>query len=230
MSISPLLAGMIGGLGGVADPVKQVAGAAGSFAAYLGAAVENTVEEVAAVAESDERVKDQQDLAQRFASTQNELSWRESMFRDLTGRDPAYPGEPVRFEEVARYAEERLVTIGQEVSQRLREAGIDPGLGIRVSVGHDGRLIVPNHPEREKIEQLLNEDPELAGELRRLTATFEMVRAAKEHLEFAAAYRQDPIAAVAQHAHLFNGSNGSGTELLLDEFSSMPVTKKSTVD
>lgn len=62
--------------------------------------------------------------------------------------------------------------------------------------------VVGDHPDKEKIEQLFEDNPELANEMRRAGGLSSLIEAGKEHLAFASEYREDPYAAVAKYGDL----------------------------
>ena len=204
MSIAPLYPiAALGAMGAAAGSMKMAAGAAGGFADVLGAAVER----VAEPSPSGEPPPTQQQLAEQMAAARGPAG-RESLYRELTGRSPDYPGEPINLEDVRLHSQSRLSQLGREIHQQLAVAGIDVNEPIRVQVAGDGRLVVGDHPQREAIEKLLNEDSALANDLRQLHATFDLLRAADAHHEFATAYAKDPVNAVSQFAQLFDAKPG----------------------
>lgn len=209
----------IGAAGVMAGATRHAAGAAGSFAQALNVAAEGA----SGGQEASSRLKAQQALAGRVASAEGPHGL-ESLYRALAGRAPRYPGEPIHLEDMRSHAQERLADLGREVRDRVDAAGLDASQPIRIQIGVDGRVVVAgDHPDREAIEKLLNADPELANQLRQIAAAFDMLRAADEHQEFAAAYAQDPARAVAQFSHLFDGGEHDPVQLLLDEHDSRAV-------
>jgi hypothetical protein len=62
-----------------------------------------------------------------------------------------------------------------------------------------------DHPQKDEIETLFEDNPELANDFRAVSGLSSHVDAAREHQGFAALYRQDPEAAVARYGHLFDG-------------------------
>jgi hypothetical protein len=81
-----------------------------------------------------------------------------------------------------------------------------------LKIGGDGRVIVGGGENPEQVEKIFEDNPELRDRLARLSANSSLVRAFKEHLEFAEAYEENATAAISQYAHLFNGSNHQQTE------------------
>lgn len=87
----------------------------------------------------------------------------------------------------------------------LPGADIDMSRPIKLESGFDGIVYVSNdHPDKEKIDGLLKQNPDLMNEFRRASACSSMLAHAKEASAFQKAYAIDPKAAVAQFSYLFN--------------------------
>ena len=129
-----------------------------------------------------------------------ELLDKMDMFGAKPGADGSIHVEDVR----ANYAE-RFEDFTQKLTGLLKKAGIDRGCEAILRSDGEGKIrVANNHPEREKIEALFENNPELANEFRGLSGTASLLRAADEHSKFAAAYAKDPTAAVQQFSHLFD--------------------------
>ncbi len=211
MHWAPIVAGGWAAMGSVAGVARQTVEAAGSFADVLAQTAQQQAP--AAASESAPRVAAQQSLAAQFQSASADAS----LFQDLTGRPPAYAGEPVRLHDVRDNIDSRLAALGSAIRDRLESAGVDVTQPFQMRIGGDGRLLVEGHPQQAEIEQLLNDDPALADEARRLSATLELLHAAERHAEFADAYADDPVAAVARFAELFD-SRQPALRLAWDQF------------
>ncbi|WP_419778438.1 hypothetical protein [Maridesulfovibrio sp.] len=72
-----------------------------------------------------------------------------------------------------------------------------------------------DHPDKDKIEQLFQDDPDLSNDFRGISALSSLVEAGKEYLEFAKAYEKDPYEAVARFGHLFNGMNNEEFSMII---------------
>jgi len=118
------------------------------------------------------------------------------------------PGKPITLEDMRTFAAEQLDAFGTRFRALLRGNDIDTSQP--VTLGHEsgtGRLIVTNdHPDAEKIEGLLAENPDLRNMYTGATSALTLARHGEEHAKFADAYAQNPQAAVAQYAYLFNSS------------------------
>lgn len=107
----------------------------------------------------------------------------------------------------------KFAAFGDELGNKFRAAGIDTSVPVDLRVDADGRIGVSgSHPDKDKIEALFAEDPEFANRFRGISAASGLLKAAEDHVEFAAAYQQDPEAAIEQYSHLF--SNGQQPEAL----------------
>jgi len=116
------------------------------------------------------------------------------------------PGEPITITKMKAFATEQLDTFASKFRALMHANDIDTSQPIEL--GHEpgtGRLIVTNdHPEAEKIEALLEDRPDLRNMYTGATSALSLTKHVEEHVKFAAAYAQNPQAAVAQHAYLFN--------------------------
>lgn len=99
-----------------------------------------------------------------------------------------------------------------ELGKRFQAAGIDTDKPIELITNNQGQVRLANdHPDKAKIEALFDNDSELSNQYRHLSAASSLHKAVEEHMAFAKDYEQDPIAAVARHAHLFSGGKLSAT-------------------
>lgn len=94
--------------------------------------------------------------------------------------------------------------------RRLHEAllasGIDTSRPVELqAASNDGPpAVVGEHPDKEAIEALFEQDPGLIGDLHRAGSLARMIRAGEDADEFQAAFRANPESAVARYAHLFS--------------------------
>lgn len=78
---------------------------------------------------------------------------------------------------------------------------------IELNVGADGRVILKNdHPDREKIENFINQNSELRNLYVGVTNAKNLVAIGKEAAKFQERYAVDPKSAVTEFAHLFSGN------------------------
>lgn len=120
------------------------------------------------------------------------------------GFTPKVPGR-VSVEEIESHAKESLRNFNRNMMSLFKENGIDTGIPIALgnAYGTGNVIVTNNHPDKEKIEFLFEENFELRNEQIRIGNMFSLVNAAKNHTEFAKAYGQSPQAAVKQYAYLF---------------------------
>lgn len=122
----------------------------------------------------------------------------------LLGFKPESP-DKVTIEEIAAHAKEFLGDFNRNMMALFRENGIDTSIPVELGNAYfTGDVIVTNdHPDKEKIEALFEENPELRNEQIRIGNMFRLVNAAQDHEEFAKAYAENPQAAVRQYSYLF---------------------------
>ena len=112
----------------------------------------------------------------------------------------------ITLDEMRGFFREKAADFQSEVRNRLNAMGIDATQTLDLTTDSEGKVRVANdHPDKDKIEAMFAEDPELAGDFRQVSATGSLIKACEAHVEFAADYAKDPKAAVAKHWHLFSG-------------------------
>jgi hypothetical protein len=128
-----------------------------------------------------------------------------SLMTSLHGVEPDKSGR-IRLEDLRQKFQENNTEYGRELTTLLKNAGIDTGAAMEFRVNAQGKVEeVSGHPQKEKIENLINEEhPEQANHIREQSALGSLLNAADKHMEFAKAYAKDPEAAVARYAALFS--------------------------
>ena len=138
---------------------------------------------------------------------------------------PARADGSVHVEDVRAAAKQQLGDFQSRFQELLTELGIDDSAEIRLQTDATGRVrVVGDHPQKEQIEQLFVDHPEMRDQFVHITASLDLVRAADEHMAFSRAYAEDPKAAVEQFSHLFDATRKqppislvlSGGKLLVD--------------
>ncbi|MBN2295710.1 MAG: hypothetical protein JXM70_24980 [Pirellulales bacterium] len=123
---------------------------------------------------------------------------------DLFGAEPRADGS-INIEDIRANYAQRFEDFAGKLSALLKKTGIDRGCASILRSDGQGKIrVANNHPQRENIEALFENNPELANEFRGLSGTASFLRAADEHSKFAAAYAKDPEAAVRMFSHLFD--------------------------
>lgn len=109
-----------------------------------------------------------------------------------------------------------LAQLTQHLTAKLQQLGVSLDEPLSLSLDRQGVWRASaNHPQRREIESLLASDAELARALNEVAAHEQLRRAAEEHTRFAQLYAQNPELAVAQYAHLFDGSERAPLRLEL---------------
>lgn len=118
-----------------------------------------------------------------------------------------------------KYADDGVIT-GDEMRLELAEAkseylsrlktamaahGLEASQPFRLTSDAQGQVrVVGEHPGKAQIEALFAEDPQLTQAFHRTSAIAHLIANAEEAIAFQQAYAQDPRAAVARYASLFN--------------------------
>lgn len=127
--------------------------------------------------------------------------------------------KPASLPPLFKYAADGVIT-GDEMRLELADAradymrrltaafaahGLEPSQPLRLTTDTAGMVrVIGEHPEKARVEQVFAEDPQLANAFRRVTSLASLLSRAEESIAFQQAYAQDPVAAVARYAHLFN--------------------------
>jgi len=181
MNVSPLLLPVASAAGELAvDTVRGAVDAAKSFGDLLSPATPDKQESATShESEASSRVRDFQSLLRQLAAT--------------TARGVG----KVSIDEIRFATEQQLSDWHQKVSDLLEGAGIDLAEPVALRIDSNGGILVSgDHPQKEAIEQFFVQQPELANDVRQLSAQLSLIAAAEAHQEFAAAYEEDPVAAV----------------------------------
>ena len=122
------------------------------------------------------------------------------------------PFKPATLAFMDRYATNELDSFSEKFQALLRDNGIDTSQPITLGLKPGtGRVIVTSdHPDAEKIATLLEEEPKLKNPklhniYRGAIKALEIVKHGEEHEKFDEAYAENPQAAAAEYAYLFNG-------------------------
>lgn len=133
----------------------------------------------------------------------SELGLRMSRLLDslppINGVKPR-PDGSISLEDIRAHLEEKIAGLRKDMGGKFADAGIDTSRPMDLTADEEGNIRVSNdHPDKDKIEAIFANDPELANEARFVLATESLVRAADKHVEFAKAYDENPEAAIAKY-------------------------------
>jgi hypothetical protein len=111
----------------------------------------------------------------------------------------------ITLDEMRQFFQEKSADFQKEVNLRLTSMGVDTSQPLDLNTDANGRVkVVGDHPDKDKIEAMFADDPELSNQFRQISSTGSFIKACEDYVEFAADYAQDPKAAVAKHAHMFS--------------------------
>lgn len=111
----------------------------------------------------------------------------------------------INIEDLVANANKRLSTFSEQIKQLLSEQGIDTDTPFTLGseYGTGDVIVTSDHPDKEKIENFFSNNFELRNEFTFINNQFELAESFKEAAKFHAAYRQNPLQAVAQYSYLF---------------------------
>jgi hypothetical protein len=125
-------------------------------------------------------------------------------------------GEPITIDDMLAAQQKAQTKVEAKLDKLFAQQGIDTSQEIRLQVGADGQVVVTNdHPQREQIQQMFADDPQLRNDFVQAQSLAEMVGSAQEGAAFQKAYAQDPEAAVAQYWYLFDSAMKSDTSMVI---------------
>ncbi|MFP5500968.1 MAG: hypothetical protein ACLGIN_00675 [Candidatus Sericytochromatia bacterium] len=112
---------------------------------------------------------------------------------------------PITMTDMKAARDEALAFVKSRLTTRLSEAGVDTRQPFELGIGYDGQVYVRgDHPDKARIEAIFKEDPVLRNELAKTFSLSAIMKAGEEAIAFQKAYAENPEAAVARFAHLFN--------------------------
>ncbi len=127
------------------------------------------------------------------------------------GGDPN--SSSISLEEMESNLESKRAQLEDNITALFLQNGISTTPPVELTSDGEGKIRVKgDHPQKDKIEKLFEENPDLANDFRGVSAQTDFVEAGKEHVEFAKEYAKNPYAAVAKYNSLFS-------TLQTDEFS-----------
>jgi len=91
---------------------------------------------------------------------------------------PAPNAEAGKLAELQRHAQALLAGFKESIGQLLADRGVDTSHEIRFESDSNGKLkLVGDHPERDKIEEILSDNPDLSARFEELAAAFRQSQA-----------------------------------------------------
>jgi hypothetical protein len=132
---------------------------------------------------------------------------------NLFGFEPAVPGR-YTLDEIESHAHRFLSAFDSDFRSLLREKDISLNAPIELGHASDGSVIVKNsHPDKEAIEAIFAEHPDLRNEYTKITSMLGLAQHAQEAAPLHQAYRTNPRDAVARHAYLFTMNIETGLRI-----------------
>jgi len=115
------------------------------------------------------------------------------------------PGKAITLDDLEAGLERKSAELRDKVSSLFLENGISTEPPVELTSDSEGNVRVKgDHLDKDKIEQLFADNPDLANDFRGVSGLSSLVQGGKEYVEFAKAYDVDPQAAVAKYGHLFD--------------------------
>ncbi|MGE4504339.1 MAG: hypothetical protein AB7D51_03260 [Desulfovibrionaceae bacterium] len=97
------------------------------------------------------------------------------------------PGEPLTLQGMQAELDSSREQFTKEATALFLENGISTDPPVELTTDGTGAVrVVGDHPQKERIEQLFEDNPSLAGSFRSMGALASLVEAGQEYLEFSA--------------------------------------------
>jgi hypothetical protein len=145
-------------------------------------------------------LQDTVDISEQGASLAERMGNIESLLDASSGE-----GGWVRIDTAAMYGE-LFDALGSKIIGLLASYGVDASKPIDLTVDSQGMIRVANdHPNKERIEKMFEENPEVRDEYIKISAMGNFLKGAEEYKEFAEEYERDPQAAMKKHLSVFTG-------------------------
>lgn len=115
------------------------------------------------------------------------------------------PGKAITLDDLEAGLRKTEKQFRDDTATLFLENGIPLDPPVELTSDSEGSVRVNgDHPYKQQIEQLFEENPELSNDFRKTSALSSMVEAGREYIEFSREYAKDPYAAVAKYGHLFD--------------------------
>ena len=119
-----------------------------------------------------------------------------------------------------------LQSISYMIDDALEEAGISKDPSFEINYSSSGELYIDqNHPNKEAIEKILNDIPNIRDTYARMSSNASIFAAFERHQEFSKAYEIDPQSAVQKYSHLFNSESCDVFSIFVSEDGYKPSFK-----
>jgi hypothetical protein len=156
--------------------------------------------------------QDTVEISQQGAS----LAERMCNIETLLGVSPREDG-CIHLEDLQAWFRENSAALGSEINSLLFAHGVDTSQPIDLTTDYNGQIRVANdHSDKEKIEKILAENPEIRNKYAKVSSMGSFIKAAEQHVEFAKEYARNPQAVVEKYAHLFSSIKSAFTLRLED--------------
>lgn len=117
-------------------------------------------------------------------------------------------GDSIRIEDLEKSVMQDFSSFTAMFDIALEKSGIskDPAFEVKSNVA--GELYIDSeHPDKDEIEKILNEVPNIRDTYMRMSSNSSLLAAGKRAVEFDKAYEVDPESAMQKYSYLFDGSS-----------------------
>ncbi len=160
-----------------------------------------------------------------ISDSAQKLAKIDSFFTDMN--IPYTPGKSISLEDLNIGLEKSSKELNDNINTLFLQNGIKTNPAVELTSDHEGKIRVNNdHPQKDKIEKLFEDNPELANDFRGVSALSSMVKASEEYLEFAAAYDRNPQEAITRFGHMFDQTGDKEFSMVIGMKSEKEISSK----
>lgn len=182
----------------------QPLGSSSALDQIYATAMRTVTPEASLPADITDTVEISEEAQQAYSATKSFTpeSLKEIFFEDM---GIELSGSPISSEAIASATRKLETSVSERVRRLLDGNGISTEPPVQLYVKQNGHIgVMGDHPDKAKIERLMDENPDLSNRFRQLSAQSSLLRAIEEASEFRKAYEIDQRAAVAKYSYLFD--------------------------
>ncbi|WP_027177507.1 hypothetical protein [Maridesulfovibrio bastinii] len=132
-------------------------------------------------------------------------------------------GGAVSLSELESGLQEKQQNLNDRINTLFSKNGISTDPEVSLTSDSEGHIkVAGNHPDKDKIESLLNSSPEILKDFQAVSGLSTLTDAGQEYSDFAAMYKTDPYGAVSKYSYLFEGGSAENFSMKITD--SAPAT------
>jgi hypothetical protein len=127
-------------------------------------------------------------------------------------------GGAVSLSELESGLQEKQQNLNDRINTLFSKNGISTDPEVSLTSDSEGHIkVAGNHPDKDKIESLLNSSPEILKDFQTVSGLSTLTDAGQEYSDFAAMYKTDPYGAVSKYSSLFEGGSAENFSMKITD-------------